>query len=59
MLSPIRVSMGVGVLKLASGSQTGAAVLTESDLYRRALLLALAPVTVGLAAVSLLAMLAH
>jgi lactate permease len=65
MLSPIRVSMGVGVMRLgagtgkvahAQGAQAHAAALTEADVYRRALPLALAPVAVGLAAVAAIAM---
>lgn len=45
MLSPIRVSMGVGLL---------AHVVSDSELYRRAWPLALPPLVVGVAAIALL-----
>lgn len=57
MLSPIRVSMGVGVIRLGAGADPNASDprLTESDIYRRSLGLALAPVAIGLIAVAAIA----
>ena len=53
MLSPIRVSMGIGVMKLA----TSGATPTEGEIYRRSLPLALAPVLVGLGTIILISLL--
>ena len=53
MLSPIRVSMGIGVMKLA----TSGATPTEGEIYRRSLPLALAPVLVGLGTIMLISLL--